>query len=228
MLINADFNQRVVVHDADMLWRSSPITGIRRKMYDRIGYEVARATTLVEYASGSKFPAHTHTGGEEFIVLEGVFQDEHGDFPAGSYVRNPPQSTHTPSSQTGCLIFVKLWQFDIHNRTHLRLDMNSLDPVHSPDRSGVSITPLYSDAQENVHLEIWQPGAQVTINASGGAELLVLDGGFELEGKDFHYLSWLRTPVESSINLIAGASGARVWIKTGHLKFIYAPEQVNI
>ena len=58
-----------------------------------------------------------HGGGEEFLVLEGVFQDEHGDYPAGSYVRNPPTTRHTPGSEPGCVIFVKLWQFDPGDRT---------------------------------------------------------------------------------------------------------------
>lgn len=223
MEINADFNQRVVVHFTDMIWQPSPITGIRRKLYDRIGDEVARATTLVEYAPGSKFPAHTHTGGEEFIVLKGVFQDEHGDFPAGSYVRNPPQSSHFPGSGPGCLIFVKLWQFDITDRTHLRLDMNKLKTESLSDRPGVSIIPLYRDARENVRLEVWDPGTQVTIKATGGAELLVLDGSFEQGGNDFQYLSWLRTPIGSYLNATTGPTGARVWIKTDHLYSINTP-----
>ena len=78
MNINADFSQRVVMHGATMPWVDSPIAGVQRRMLDRIGDEVARATTIVRYAPGSQFTAHTHGGGEEFIVLDGVFQDEHG------------------------------------------------------------------------------------------------------------------------------------------------------
>ena len=103
----------------------SPTAGVDRRMLDRIGAEVARATSIVRYAPASRFPAHVHGGGEEFLVLDGVFQDEHGDFPAGSYVRNPPQSRHTPGSAPGCTIFVKLWQFDPDDRTQVRLDTNS-------------------------------------------------------------------------------------------------------
>ena len=81
------------------------------------------ATTIVRFAPGSHFSAHTHTGGEEFIVLDGVFQDEHGDFPTGTYVRNPPTTSHTPGSEPGCTIFVKLWQFDMEDRTQFRKNM---------------------------------------------------------------------------------------------------------
>src|SRR5438105_15557711 len=95
--------------------RQSP--GSTRRMLDRIGDEVARATSIVRYAPASPFSAHTHGGGEEFLVLDGVFQDEHGDYPVGSYIRNPPTSRHTPSSKLGCVLFVKLWQFDLEDRT---------------------------------------------------------------------------------------------------------------
>ena len=99
MDINADFSRGIVIHGATMPWVDSPAAGVQRRMLDRIGDEVARATTIVRYAPGSQFTAHTHGGGEEFIVLEGVFQDENGDYPIGTYIRNPPTSRHTPSTR---------------------------------------------------------------------------------------------------------------------------------
>jgi anti-sigma factor ChrR (cupin superfamily) len=96
MKLNADFTKRAVVHAATLDWQASPMAGVERRMLDRIGDEVARATSIVRYAPHSQFSPHEHDGGEEFLVLEGVFQDEYGDFPAGCYVRNPPQSRHTP------------------------------------------------------------------------------------------------------------------------------------
>ena len=96
MLINADFSQRVVVRPDDIEWVPSPMPGVERKMLDRIGEEVARATSIVRYAPNSYFSAHSHGGGEEFLVLEGVFSDEHADYPVGTYVRNPIGSSHTP------------------------------------------------------------------------------------------------------------------------------------
>src|SRR5262244_2834830 len=120
--LNADFNQRVVSHRADATWVPSPLPGVDRRMLDRIGGEVARATSVVRYAPHSQFSSHTHGGGEEFLVLDGVFQDEHGDYPACTYVRNPPTSSHTPGSEPGCTIFVKLWQFDPDDRTPVRIE----------------------------------------------------------------------------------------------------------
>ncbi|MGQ7846632.1 cupin domain-containing protein [Granulosicoccus sp. 3-233] len=219
MEINADFSQRSLLHTPQLDWQDSPMKGVRRRVLDRVGNEVARATTIVSYAPESHFSSHVHTGGEEFIVLEGVFQDEHGDFPAGHYVRNPPQSSHTPRSDKGCTIFVKLWQFDLQDRQSVAIDMNTapLEPDNS--RQGVQFNTLFQDDRETVRLEQWQAGAMVSLDTSGGAELLVLDGHFSDGDDKVETLSWLRLPVGSDIQAIAGPTGARVWVKTGHLRF---------
>src|SRR5205814_1980751 len=109
-LVNADFTQRVVIATDALPWIASPQAGIERRLLDRIGGEVARATSLVRYAPVSAFPAHEHGLGEEFLVLSGVFSDEHGDYGEGTYVRNPPRSRHTPCTKPGCTILVKLRQ----------------------------------------------------------------------------------------------------------------------
>ena len=113
---------------------------------------------------------------EEFLVLDGVFQDEHGDFPAGSYIRNPPQSSHTPGSEPGCTIFVKLWQFDLDDRTHVRIDTNKMRAIPDADRAGVEVMPLFKDDREDVVLEMWSSGSSVALSATHGLELLVLEG----------------------------------------------------
>ena len=112
-LINADFEQRVVILPTDYQWVDSPMPGVERMMLDRVGDEVARATSIVRYAPNSEFSPHVHNGGEEFFVLEGVFADEHQSYPKGSYVRNPIGTSHTPKiGKEGATIFVKLQQFD--------------------------------------------------------------------------------------------------------------------
>ncbi|MEO0915172.1 MAG: cupin domain-containing protein [Pseudomonadota bacterium] len=212
---NADFSKRAVVHGAEEPWVPSPMAGVDRRMLDRIGDEVARATSIVRYAPGSSFSSHVHTGGEEFFVLEGVFQDEHGDFPAGSYIRNPPESSHTPGSKPGCTTFVKLWQFDLADRTHVRMDTGKMRFV--AERAGVEVMPLYTDAREDVVLERWAAGAEIALDAHGGMEVLVLEGGFAEGGDAFRPQSWLRLPKGSASVATAGPEGARVWIKRGHL-----------
>jgi ChrR Cupin-like domain len=223
MELNADFSRRVVVHADELAWQDSPMAGVSRRMLDRIGDEVARATSVVRYAPHSRFSPHVHAGGEEFIVLAGVFQDEHGDFPPGSYVRNPPRSRHTPGSEAGCTILVKLWQFDPDDRTHVRIDTGKIGSVADRTRDGVAVTPLFKDAREEVRLERWEPGAAVTIEAEGGAEIFVLEGGFEEGGDPLRRHSWLRAPVGARVVAKASPAGAKVWIKTGHLRFVEPP-----
>ena len=222
MRVNAEFDRRVIEHAAEMAWAPSPMPGVSRRMLDRIGDEVARATSIVRYDAGSHFSPHVHNGGEEFLVLDGVFQDEHGDYPAGSYVRNPPTSRHTPGSQPGCIIFVKLWQFDPDDRTHVRLDLNKIGAVADAARPGVAVTPLFRDEHEEVRLEHWVVGAQAIFAADGGAELFVLEGGGTESGDALRRHSWLRVPDGGSVSLVAGKHGARIWIKTGHLRAITA------
>jgi len=220
MELNADFTRRAAVHAARLQWVPSPIAGVDRRMLDRIGDEVARATSIVRYAPESRFSAHTHGGGEEFLVLDGVFQDEHGDFPAGSYVRNPPTSRHTPASAPGCTIFVKLWQFDPADRTDVRLDASRIGYAPAPGRAEVEVAPLFRDAHEDVRLERWTPGAAVSLALPGGGEFLVLDGGFAESGEVFAVHSWLRLPCGAELRATAGPQGGTVWVKTGHLLHI--------
>ncbi|MEM9267649.1 MAG: cupin domain-containing protein [Pseudomonadota bacterium] len=220
MELNADFSARVVVHSADLDWVASPMAGVDRRMLDRIGDEVARATTIVRYDPGSQFSEHTHTGGEEFIVLDGVFQDEHGDFPAGTYVRNPPTTAHTPGSDEGCTIFVKLWQFDMADRTQFRKTM--ADEL-AASVAGVASAELHRDAREIVTYHELVPGATLTLEDTGGTELLVIAGSVT-EGKDTLATGgWLRLPDGEMLSARAGDAGAKLWVKTGHLAHAKAP-----
>ncbi|MDH3669039.1 MAG: cupin domain-containing protein [Paracoccaceae bacterium] len=217
MELNADFTRRAAVHAGRMDWVASPMPGVERRMLDRIGDEVARATTIVRFAPGSAFSPHTHDGGEEFLVLDGVFQDEYGDFPAGTYVRNPPTTRHTPASTPGCTIFVKLWQFDAGDRNQFHVDTEAAEYRRDPARPGVSALELHRDAREVVTMERWEPGAQVALQAEGGMEVLVVRGGFAEGGDDFTRQSWLRLPQGAASVAVTGAEGAQVWIKRGHL-----------
>jgi len=221
MQLNADFKERVVVHSGEVEWLASPMPGVDRRMLDRIGGEVARATTIVRYAPGSAFSEHTHTGGEEFIVLDGVFQDEHGDYPAGTYVRNPPTSAHTPGSEQGCTIFVKLWQFDLDDRTQFHKDMAA---ELSRPVEGVASAELHRDAREVVRYAQLDAGATLTNADEGGTELLVIAGSLTEGGDTLGAGSWLRLPQGDALTATAGAQGAKVWFKTGHLRFAEPPK----
>lgn len=223
MEINANFDERVIVHGGKLEWIPSPMQGVDRRMLDRIGDEVARATSIVRYAKGSRFPEHTHGGGEEFIVLEGVFQDEHGDYPAGTYVRNPPTTHHIPRSDNGCTIFVKLWQFQADDRSQFAVDMNALDFEVSGESSGIGSHILHRDTREIVSVEQWQSGASAELVSDGGIEILVLEGVISAGGETLGPQGWLRMPHGDRLVISAGADGAKIWRKTGHLRHVSAP-----
>ncbi|MBO9452107.1 cupin domain-containing protein [Tropicibacter sp. R16_0] len=206
MRINADFTKRVAVHFDETDWVQSPAAGVERKMLDRIGEEVARATTIVRFAPGSAFAAHTHDGGEEYLVLDGVFQDELGDFPTGMYVRNPPTSSHTPATEPGATILVKLHQFDPADRTEVR------QPI-----AGEGRVDLHRDAVEDVRVERWGAGEAVQVDAEGGLEVFVLSGSYAEGGETFGKWDWLRVPPKGAFQAVAGPDGAEVWVKSGHL-----------
>lgn len=72
-----------------------------------------RGPALVRWAPDTQFNEHMHPGGEEILVLDGVFSDEHGDYPAGTWLRNPRWSRHTPyTGAEGALIYVKVGAID--------------------------------------------------------------------------------------------------------------------
>lgn len=215
--LHADRRLEALVHGAGLGWIPSPTPGVYRRMLERSGGEVALASSIVRYAPGSRFPAHEHALGEEFMVLEGCFSDEHGDYPTGSYVRNPPGSSHAPFSREGCVIFVKLRQMLADEPETLRL---TPDRYHWESRGpGHSCARLYANARIGVTLERLDPGAEASCRSDGGLELFVLSGRVAL-GTDTEPLrawSWLRTRARSR-RLHAGAEGALLWVKRGHLE----------
>lgn len=216
MLINADFSKPAIVVPRDEDWVHSPESGVDRLMLDRIGDEVARATSLVRYAAGSSFAAHTHALGEEFFVLEGVFSDDSGDYPQHTYVRNPPGSRHVPSSADGCLIFVKLRQFDPDDLAHVVVDTNE-GSAWQQRASGSERLPLHAFGDERVEMRRVDAGAVLEIDAArGGAELLVVSGTLLYEGRPLGAHGWLRLP-PSAVAQLPVEQSAVVWLKTGHL-----------
>jgi anti-sigma factor ChrR (cupin superfamily) len=216
MNINADLSRRAVVHSEDLPWVDSPLKGVQRRMLERDGDEVARATSIVRYAPNSAFSAHSHGAGEEFLVLEGVFSDEHGDFGPGMYVRNPPGSKHTPSSAAGCTIFVKLRQMEPDDREYVRID-TTRTPWQAGEVEGMQVMPLYEHGAERVRLVRLAAGARLPRRADpGGEELFVLEGACADEHGRYRSGTWLRTPPGGAHGL-ASDEGCTLYVKTGHL-----------
>ncbi|MGO4478503.1 cupin domain-containing protein [Massilia sp. 2TAF26] len=215
MFVNADFSRRVIVEPGQYEWVASPQAGVERMMLDRIGEEKARATSIVRYAPDSRFPPHAHPGGEEILVLSGTFSDETGDFPAGWYLRNPPGTSHQPSSAEGALIFVKLRQMMPDDERHVRIDTR--DSAAWRREGDRMVCPLFSSPAEQVCLQRLEAGQVVLNGVVGGAELLVLDGEIADRERRYGPGSWIRLPAGEQGDLIAGRQGVSFYLKTGHL-----------
>jgi anti-sigma factor ChrR (cupin superfamily) len=215
MHINADFLCHATVTPDQYQWVSSPMAGVERVMLDRVGEEKARATSIVRYAPHSHFPRHLHPGGEEIFVLTGTFSDEHGHYPAGWYLRNPPASSHQPFSVEGATIFVKLWQMQPSDSQTIRIDTR--DPSSWQRQEGREVCPLFSDDIEQVCLQRLAPSQNLYADPANSAELLVLDGSLVMADKTYEHGSWIRLPKGDGPQIAAKAQGATVYLKTGQL-----------
>jgi anti-sigma factor ChrR (cupin superfamily) len=206
MRINDDMTKPVRVRSSELPWVPSPAAGVDRRMLFRIGGEVARATSIVRYAPASAFPRHTHEGGEEILVLEGTFQDEHGDYPAGTYFRNPPGTSHVPAAKDGCTIFVRLWQYR---------KGDDFQMVRKPGEAG-SGDVLFDDGHERVTLQQFEEG-EFMIDNSRGLEFLVVSGSIRLGGEGLDAQSWGRLPSGTAFEALVAPGGTTLWIKDAPL-----------
>lgn len=227
MKLNANFEDRIVIRPDEHVWVDSPMPGVQRMMLDRDGGEVARATSLVRYAPNSSFSKHSHGGGEEFFVLEGVFSDEHGHYPAGSYIRNPIGTSHTPQiGPEGAMIFVKLQQFSESDQLQVVTDTNADDWLPGLV-DGLEVMPLHTFGSEQVALVKWAPNTQFSQHQHwGGEEIYVLSGTFYDQYGVYPEGSWIRSPHLSEHQPFTRGEGALIFVKTGHLK-TYTKESDN-
>lgn len=216
MLINADLTSRAVMRAEDAIWAPSPLPGVERRMLDRDGDEVARATSIVRYSAGSRFSRHVHGGGEEFLVLDGIFSDAHGSYPKGTYVRNPPGSAHAPWSDPGCTLFVKLRQFAADDTAHVVIDTTRATWLPGLVE-GLTVLPLHGHGTEQVSLVRWAPGTRFQRHRHyGGEEVLVLEGVFADEHGSYPAGTWLRSPSMSEHRPFS-EEGCLIYVKVGHL-----------
>lgn len=216
MKLHADFNQRVVVLSDELAWIDSPMPGVQRRLLERDGNEVARATSIVRYAPNSYFSAHTHGGGEEFFVLDGIFSDQYGHYPPGTYIRNPVGSSHRPFSQEGCTILVKLWQMQPEDQQ--RVAIATAEAAWVPGLvAGLEVMPLHSFGTEQVALVKWSAGTRFQSHCHwGGEEIFVLEGVFADEFGVYPKGTWIRNP-RGSCHTPFSPSGCVIYVKTGHL-----------
>ena len=215
--LNGDLGRRVSVDTHLLDWTPSPSGLVDRRRVHRVGpAESGQVTSIVRYSPGARFPEHAHPEGEEIFVLEGVFSDQLGHATPGMHVLNPEGHRHAPWSEEGCVIFVKLRQYDGADRPYRRTDTNEM-PWTSTDRAGIEEKllddhPMYPD---RTVLERWARGATApTAPVEGGAELFVIDGRLEHDGDEFGPGTWLRVPPGEALGLRA-VDETVLYVKTG-------------
>lgn len=215
-MLNMDFTRTVVIDTGRLDWTASPKPGVWRKPLAREEAERGHATSIVRYDPGASFSTHNHPGGEEILVLEGTFSDATGDFHAGTYFRNPLGYVHAPWSREGCVILVKLHQFQQDDSARIAIDTRhghweTLD-------HGIQLQTLHQHKDEwvgLVRLPVQAPGIPHT--HPGGEEIYVIEGAIEDENGYHDAGTWLRLPPGSS-HCPTAVTDALLWIKSGHLQ----------
>lgn len=214
-----DVSRLELVHTASMDWASSPATGVERKRLERMGpAEAGRVTSVVRYAAGSRFHAHPHPDGEEILVLEGVFSDERGDHPAGTYLLNPEGYSHAPYSEQGCVLFVKLRQYPGVGRTSVRVQVGD-DAFEPYVADGIDRVVLYTEPDHPEQMHVLRLSAGVTtpeVETPGGEELFVLEGACTDGDHELTRGSWIRYP-PGSTHRLRTEHGCRLYVKKNHL-----------
>jgi anti-sigma factor ChrR (cupin superfamily) len=215
--LNADMIQRVVIDTGAMVWQLSPSPTLWRKRLHLDGPSGAgRVTSIVRYDPGSAFPAHDHPDGEEIFVLDGVFSDQTGDYPAGAHILNPEGFRHAPFSHEGCTLFVKLRQYAGADRPHQRRDTGKLE--WQKRRGGmIAEMPLYEQDGYDGRTSLiqFEPGARGPKHSHPfGEEVLILEGSLEDEFGTYGVSTWIRNPVGSP-HAPFSDGGCIFFLKTG-------------
>ncbi|MCU7845641.1 MAG: cupin domain-containing protein [Candidatus Thiodiazotropha sp. (ex Monitilora ramsayi)] len=198
--IHVDMSRVSVVDTRSMTWSGSPAEGVERKRLELIGIEAPQLTTLVRFKPGSHFAEHTHDGGEEFIVLDGTFSDGSGDYGPGSYVRNPPGTSHRPYTDDGCTILVKLRQFQEEDTRQFSVATRQSERgLWQSAVQGMDHLPLHHHGDEAVSLLHLQPGAVLPHALfTGGLEIFLMEGALTLDDKERDAGCWFRFPPGAS------------------------------
>jgi anti-sigma factor ChrR (cupin superfamily) len=214
-MLNMDFKEKVVIETAEQEWIASPMPGVWRKPLAREDRERGHATSIVRYEAGAKFSAHGHPLGEEILVLEGVFSDATGDYPAGTYFRNPEGFRHAPFSNEGCILLVKLHQFQADDDQHIVIDTYSA--LFQPGSGNLQVLSLHQHGAEQVALVRWPTGEHFQQHSHfGGEEIYVISGELKDEHGGYPAGTWIRSP-HLSKHFPYVEEETLIWVKVGHL-----------
>jgi anti-sigma factor ChrR (cupin superfamily) len=196
--VNEDRTQFARVDTTELEWTPSPAAGVwRKRCYLAGDKEKGAVTSVVRYDAGSSFPVHEHPEGEELFVLEGVFTDQTGEYPAGTYILNPPGSSHAPASEPGCRLFVRLRQYE--GVDPVRVDTTDADEwLPHADYEGVEVLPLWCDEEVEYRMVRLGAGTELPrVEIPNGEEIFVVSGSFQDEHGTHGPETWVRYPPHS-------------------------------
>jgi len=212
---NLDYSNRSVIDTSKKAAEPSGLPGVQRISLERERSESGITTSVVRYEAGATFSEHYHPGGEEIFVLEGEFADEFGSYPAGTYIRNPPGSHHSPFSRIGCKLFVKLNQFQRGDLERVVIDTTQTEWL--PGHGKLRVMPLAEFGTESTALVNWPEGAAFVPHTHfGGEEIFVLEGTFIDEKGEYATGTWIRSP-HLSQHIPFVIAGCTILVKVGHM-----------
>lgn len=216
MNIDPDLSQRVVIRQSTLPWVAAPTAGVQYRWLEGGVGSAARATAIVQLAPGAKIAHCTKELGEEIMVLDGELSDGDGSYSKGSYIKNPPGSSHACESASGCTLFVKRHHPDTGDDRSIVVDSAKM-PWYQGLVDGLTVMPLSEFGTQHTALVRWAPGTRFNPHRHyGGEEIYVLDGVFEDEYGRYPAGSWLRSP-HLSAHCPYSIEGCTIFVKTGHL-----------
>jgi len=213
--LNMDLTKPAIHKPLEGDWVKSPADGVLRIHLEREAKESGHTTSFVRFEPGSHFPPHQHPQGEEIYVLDGVFSDENGNYPAGTYIRNPQGTSHKPFTKEGCTLFVKLEQFQNDDRKQVVLRPE--DQHWQQGIGNLKVLSLHAHGTESTALVSW-PAKEVFQNHThwGGEEIVVIKGAFIDEYGEYPAGSWIRSP-HLSKHFPRVEEETLILVKVGHL-----------
>ena len=220
--IHGDLKALCSQDTAKMAWTASPSGTVWRKRVHLVGpAESGQVTSVVRYERNSNFPEHDHPGGEEILVLDGIFSDQQGDWPAGTFLLNPEGFRHAPFSRDGCVLLVKLRQYPGPDRLQVATNTDLLAWQQTAIQ-GVSSKPLYTQSgyTDCVELQKWETDTDPGVTGyPGGAEIFVISGSFADENGRYTEGYWLRFPCDATHHPHT-STGCILYVKKGGLKYL--------
>ena len=219
--VNADPNKVAVVDTNQLAWEPTEHPGVSRKVLEFVSDpRKGRETSLLRFAPGAKLPTETLVDRMDVFVLEGKYEDGHGEYGPHTFLRNQPGYTHTPASKDGCVLYVK-WRVPIRpgGGPRLVVDSKTAQWMAFPHR-GADVLHLYPNADGietgrigNVHPNRKIPSHDHSI----GEETFVLRGCMKDEYTAYHAGTWFRMPCGVPHAPYTEADGALMLIREGDL-----------